>query len=73
MAIASWSPWLATTPRQWQRGVDHRLGRMGERPRIYGQQFRARFIRTAAPSPIEEIEKYLGSGMIRGIGLCGKE
>ena len=36
--------------------------------RTHGQQFRARFIRTAAPSSLEGIEKYLGSGMIRGIG-----
>ena len=36
--------------------------------RTYGQQFRARFIRTAAPLSVEGIEKYLGSGMIRGIG-----
>ena len=36
--------------------------------RTDGQQFRARFIRTAAPSSVEGIEKYLGSGMIRGIG-----
>ena len=36
--------------------------------RVHGQQFRARFIRTAEPSSVEGIEKYLGSGMIRGIG-----
>ena len=35
--------------------------------RTHGQQFRARFIRTAAPSSVEGIEKYLGSGMIRGV------
>ncbi len=36
--------------------------------RTHGQQFRARFLKTSAPSSIEGIEKYLGSGMIRGIG-----
>ena len=36
--------------------------------RTHGQQFKARFMRTSAPSSIEGIEKYLGSGMIRGIG-----
>jgi exodeoxyribonuclease V alpha subunit len=36
--------------------------------RTHGQQFRARFLNTSAPSSIEGIEKYLGSGMIRGIG-----
>src|SRR4030095_3726519 len=34
----------------------------------HGQQFRASFIRISAPSSIEGIEKYLSSGMIRGIG-----
>ena len=36
--------------------------------RTHGQQFRARFLKASAPSSIEGIEKYLGSGMIRGIG-----
>jgi exodeoxyribonuclease V alpha subunit len=34
----------------------------------HGQQFRARFLRTSTPSSVEGIEKYLASGMIRGIG-----
>ena len=34
----------------------------------HGQQFKARFLRTSAPTSIDGIEKYLGSGMIRGIG-----
>jgi exodeoxyribonuclease V alpha subunit len=36
--------------------------------RVYGQQFRAQFLRVSAPTSIEGIERYLGSGMIRGIG-----
>jgi exodeoxyribonuclease V alpha subunit len=36
--------------------------------RTHGQQFKARFLRTSAPSSVEGIEKYLASGMIRGIG-----
>ena len=36
--------------------------------RSHGQQFKARFMRTSEPTSIEGIEKYLGSGMIRGIG-----
>ena len=36
--------------------------------RDHGLQFKARFLRTSAPSSLEGIEKYLGSGMIRGIG-----
>jgi len=34
----------------------------------HGKQFKARFMRTSAPTSIDGIEKYLGSGMIRGIG-----
>ena len=36
--------------------------------RVYGQQFKARFLRTSAPTTTEGIERYLASGMIRGIG-----
>lgn len=36
--------------------------------RTHGQQFKARFLRTSAPTSVDGIEKYLGSGMIRGIG-----
>ena len=34
----------------------------------HGQQFKAHFLRTSAPTSVDGIEKYLGSGMIRGIG-----
>ena len=36
--------------------------------RTHGAQFRARFLKTMPPTTTEGIEKYLGSGMIRGIG-----
>ena len=36
--------------------------------RNHGLQFNAQFLTTSAPSTIEGVEKYLGSGMIRGIG-----
>jgi exodeoxyribonuclease V alpha subunit len=36
--------------------------------RTHGQQFKARFLRTSAPTSIDGIEKYLSSGMIRCIG-----
>jgi exodeoxyribonuclease V alpha subunit len=35
--------------------------------RTHGQQFKARFMRTSAPTSADGIEKYL-SGMIRGVG-----
>jgi exodeoxyribonuclease V alpha subunit len=36
--------------------------------RTHGVQFKAAFLKAAAPTTVEGIEKYLGSGMIRGIG-----
>src|SRR5271157_373359 len=36
--------------------------------RMHGLQYRARFLKTSPPTSIEGIEKYLGSGMVRGIG-----
>src|ERR1700730_9662256 len=39
-----------------------------------GVPFRPSFLKAAAPTTIEGIEKYLGSGMIRGIGtICAKK
>ena len=36
--------------------------------RTHGQQFRASFLKVTPPTTMEGIERYLGSGMIRGIG-----
>ncbi len=36
--------------------------------RTHGLQFKAHFLKTSAPSSLDGIEKYLGSGMIKGIG-----
>src|SRR5215210_459063 len=36
--------------------------------RTHGQQFKARFLRTSPPTSSDGIEKYLSSGMIRGVG-----
>jgi exodeoxyribonuclease V alpha subunit len=36
--------------------------------RTHGQQFKPRFLKTSTPTSVEGIEKYLASGMIRGIG-----
>lgn len=40
----------------------------------YGQQFQAQILRTMPPTTVEGIEKYLASGMIKGIGpvLAGR-
>ena len=37
--------------------------------RNHGLQFKATFLRTAPPTTLEGIERYLGSGLIKGIGL----
>src|SRR5229473_940418 len=39
-----------------------------ETNRDHGLQFRATFLQSALPSTIEGIERYLGSGLIKGIG-----
>ena len=36
--------------------------------RTHGQQFRAAFLKASPPTTLEGIERYLASGMIRGIG-----
>jgi exodeoxyribonuclease V alpha subunit len=36
--------------------------------RTHGLQFKARFLKTSTPTSLDGIEKYLASGMIRGIG-----
>jgi exodeoxyribonuclease V alpha subunit len=36
--------------------------------RTHGQQYKAKFLKTSEPTSVDGIEKYLGSGMIRGIG-----
>jgi exodeoxyribonuclease V alpha subunit len=36
--------------------------------RTHGQQFKAQFLRTSTPTSADGIEKYLSSGMIRGVG-----
>src|SRR3954464_9724690 len=36
--------------------------------RTHGLQFRADFLKAVPPTTVEGIEKYLGSGMVKGIG-----
>src|SRR5262244_2208732 len=54
-AIIAAGEWI-TASGEWVNDHTHR------------QQFNARFLKTSAPTSIDGIEKYLGSGMIRGIG-----
>ena len=54
-AIISAGEWI-TASGEWFTDFTH------------GLQFKAQFMRTSAPTSIDGIEKYLGSGMIRGIG-----
>ena len=61
----TWSPSsaAAVAAREWTTAsgqwVNHRT---------HGHQFKAHFLRSSAPASTEGIEKYLRSGMIRGIG-----
>lgn len=53
----------AVSPGEWITAEGH-----WERSRDHGMQLRAANIRCQAPTSLEGIEKYLGSGLIRGIG-----
>jgi exodeoxyribonuclease V alpha subunit len=53
----------AVSPGEWITAEGH-----WERNRDHGMQLRASTIRCQAPTSLEGIEKYLGSGLIRGIG-----
>jgi len=46
----------------------HASGRW-ENSRDHGLQFKAAFMRASLPTTLDGIEKYLGSGLIKGIGL----
>jgi exodeoxyribonuclease V alpha subunit len=42
--------------------------------RDYGRQFRAELLRSSPPTTLEGIEKYLGGGMVKGIGpACARK
>jgi hypothetical protein len=56
-AVISAGEWV-TASGEWVNDCTH------------GQQFKARFLKTSEPTSLDGIEKYLGSGMIRGIGVC---
>jgi len=55
-AVISAGEWITAAPATGRTTV------------TLGQQFKARFLKTSAPTSVEGIEKYLASGMIRGIG-----
>ena len=38
--------------------------------REHGKQFRAVFVKIAPPNTLSGIERYLGSGMVKGLGRC---
>ena len=53
----------SVTPGEWLTAQGHWV-----QDREFGQQFRAEMLQSAAPTTREGIEKYLGSGMVKGIG-----
>ncbi len=55
-------------PQTFLLASGSRLRAIGSNDRTHGQQFKARFLRTSPPTSADGIEKYLSSGMIRGVG-----
>ena len=53
----------AVTPGEWITATGEWV-----RDRTHGPQFRARFLKASEPTSHEGIRKYLGSGLVRGIG-----
>ncbi len=53
----------AVAPGEWLTASG-----LWETDRHYGRQFRARFMRLSPPTTTEGIERYLASGMVKGIG-----
>ena len=51
------------SPGEWATAQGHWI-----RDREFGLQFRAAMLNSTAPTSREGIEKYLGSGMVKGIG-----
>ena len=73
VAHRAWSgpkvaPWTNHRDRLATRGLRSSAPRPWVNDRTHGQQFRARFLRTSPPNSADGIEKYLASGMIRGVG-----
>ena len=57
--------------RACRRDLGRRVGPLSGHwinDRTHGLQFRANFLKALQPTTLEGIERYLGSGMIRGIG-----
>ena len=53
----------SVSPGEWLTAEGHWV-----RDREFGLQFRAELLSSSAPTTAEGIEKYLGSGMVKGIG-----
>ena len=53
----------AVTPGEWVTATGEWV-----RDRMHGPQFRARFLKASEPTSHDGIRRYLGSGLIRGIG-----
>ena len=53
----------SVSPGEWLTAQGHWI-----QDREFGRQFRADLLNSTAPTTREGIEKYLGSGMVKGIG-----
>ena len=63
-----WEPYAGKPHVRICAGGARQLASLPLNDRTHGQQFKARFLKTSAPTSLDGMEKYLGSGMIRGIG-----
>ena len=66
-ASAIWSRW-SVPRRSVSAGEFIQASGIWRNDLTHGLQFKAAFLKTAPPTTLEGIERYLGSGMIRGIG-----
>lgn len=59
----------SASPGEWLNAQGHWV-----QDRDFGRQFKAVWLTSTAPTTREGIEKYLGSGMVRGVGpVCAKK
>jgi exodeoxyribonuclease V alpha subunit len=58
---------VGQTPRAVAGETVEATGRWGDDPE-HGRQFKADHLQTSPPATLEAIEKYLGSGLVKGIG-----
>jgi ATP-dependent exoDNAse (exonuclease V) alpha subunit len=65
--VASWSPWWGSLLGAQPGEALRMRGRWGSHPQ-FGRQFHVEDYTTVLPATVQGIRRYLGSGLIKGIG-----